>query len=134
MTLVLTAARRMTTLVLCVTATLAVPFAALPADAASGADLIITIDPAAGGAYALRLTCDPDGGIHPRPGSACGVLREVDGEVEALNVNPGPCPRNYDPVDVTVEGHWYDMPVSYHNEFHNRCLMERTLGPLVGAR
>lgn len=129
-----TAARRLAALGLCVTATLTAPFAALPANAASGADFIITIDPATGGAYVMRLTCDPDGGIHPRPGAACGVLREVHGNVEALNVNPGPCPKDYAPVDVTVEGHWYERPVSYHNEFHNRCLMERVLGPVVGAR
>jgi hypothetical protein len=132
MTLVLTAARRMAAIGLCAAATLAAPFAALPAAAAAaGAELFITVTPVNGGAYAMRLTCDPDGGFHPNPVAACDALRNVDGYVEDLNVDPGPCPRIYDPVEVNVDGHWYGRPNPYYQEFANRCEMERKLGPLA---
>ncbi|MEV4174146.1 SSI family serine proteinase inhibitor [Nonomuraea sp. NPDC049709] len=131
MTLLLTAARRLAALGLCAAATLAMPFTALPAGAATGAELFITVTPIADGAYSMRLTCDPDGGLHPRPEAACAVLRDVDGHMDALNVDPGPCPLHIDPVRVEVAGYWYDMPVSYRAEFPNRCVMERKLGPLV---
>ncbi|MFG1707931.1 SSI family serine proteinase inhibitor [Nonomuraea sp. M3C6] len=134
MTLVLTAARRMAALGLCAAATLAAPFAALPARAAAaaaGADLYITVTPIAGGAYSMHLTCDPDGGLHPRPVEACDALRGVDGYFESLDVNPGPCPLIYDPVEVEVNGHWYGRPNPYFEEFPNRCVMERKLGPVV---
>lgn len=131
MTLMLTAARRLAALGLCAAATLTVPFAALPANAASGAESIITITPADGGAYAFRLTCDPDGGVHPRPREACDALRGVDGWFGNLDVDPGPCPLNWDPVRVEVRGHWYGRPNPYQEQFPNRCVMERKLGPVV---
>ncbi|GAA3656928.1 hypothetical protein GCM10022224_019990 [Nonomuraea antimicrobica] len=131
MPLVLTVVRRLVALGLCTAAALALPFTARPANAAAGAVLIITVTPQAGGAYSMRLTCDPDGGVHPRPREACAVLRRVDGDVEALNVNPGPCPLIHDPVDVRVHGHWYDRPVSYVAEFVNRCALDRKLGPVI---
>ncbi|WP_171074450.1 SSI family serine proteinase inhibitor [Nonomuraea basaltis] len=132
MTLVLTTARRMAALGLCAAAVLATPFGTLPATAAaSGAELYITVTPADGGAYAMHLTCDPDGGAHPRPVAACDVLRQVDGWIEDLNVDPGPCPLIYMPVNVDVTGHWSGREVSYHHVFPNSCVMERTLGPVV---
>ncbi|MEV0307282.1 SSI family serine proteinase inhibitor [Nonomuraea fuscirosea] len=131
MTLVLTAARRLAALGLCVAATFAVPFTALPAQAAAGAELFITVTPRAGGAYATRLTCDPDGGVHPHPRAACDALHGVDGHVHDLNVDPGPCPLIFDPVEVEVKGHWYGRPTSFHETFSNRCDMDRRLGPLV---
>ncbi|MEV0229581.1 SSI family serine proteinase inhibitor [Nonomuraea sp. NPDC050786] len=131
MTLVLTAARGLAVLGLCAT-----PFLApLPATAADdeppGAELFITVRPSSGGEYARTLTCDPDGGLHPRPVEACDALREVDGHVEDLDVDPGPCPMIWDPVTVDVAGHWHGEDVSYHRQFSNSCVAERKLGPLV---
>jgi hypothetical protein len=116
-----------------VCAALAVPFSASPAAAQeAGAELFITVTPADGGAYSTRLTCDPDGGLHPGPEAACDVLRQVDGYVEDLDVDPGRlCPRIYQPVDVEVNGHWYGRPASYYETFPNPCVMESKLGPLV---
>ncbi|MFI6927006.1 SSI family serine proteinase inhibitor [Nonomuraea spiralis] len=136
MTFMLTATRRTTALALCAAAVLAVPFWAAPAGAAvadePGVLLFITVTPSqGGGAYSMRLTCDPDGGTHPRPRSACEALHEVDGEIKDLDVDPGACPRNYSPVDVRVKGHWYGRTTSYAKKFSNDCEMERTLGPLV---
>ena len=125
-------ARKLTALGLCAAATLASPFTTLPAAAAApGAELLITVTPHDGGAYSTRLTCDPDGGLHPNPPAACRVLRAVDGYVENLNVDPGPCPLIWDPVDVEVNGRWYDMPVEFAAEFPNGCAMRRKLGPVA---
>ncbi|NUT43816.1 MAG: hypothetical protein HOV86_27865, partial [Thermoactinospora sp.] len=98
MTSVLTAARRTAALTLCAAAALAVPFGASPAAAeAPGVLLYVTVTPAhGGGAYSVRLTCDPDGGLHPRPGAACDALRQVDGVIDDLDVDPGPCPLIHD--------------------------------------
>ncbi|MEV1175824.1 SSI family serine proteinase inhibitor [Nonomuraea sp. NPDC049784] len=128
MTLVLTAARKLAVLGLCAT-----PFLApLPASAdAPGAELLITVKPESGGEYARTLTCDPDGGLHPRPEEACDALREVDGHVEDLNVDPGPCPMIWDPVTVDVGGHWHGEDVSFHHEFSNNCVAERKFGPVI---
>ncbi|WP_165970048.1 SSI family serine proteinase inhibitor [Nonomuraea terrae] len=83
------------------------------------------------GVQSLRLTCDPDGGYHPRPSEACDELRAVHGHVRALNVDPGPCMRIYRPVTVEVRGRWYGRHSYYKQEFSNWCEMERRLGPLV---
>ncbi|HEX4815887.1 MAG TPA: SSI family serine proteinase inhibitor [Nonomuraea sp.] len=132
MTRTLTAARRMAALGLSAVAVVAAPGAAPPAAAATpAADLFITVTPKDGGAYAMRLRCDPDGGTHPRPGKACDALRTVDGWVDDLDVDPGPCPMIYLPVDVEVTGNWYRRAVSYRHEFPNECVMRRTLGPVV---
>lgn len=128
MTAVLTAARRAAALAL---GSAAILFGALPAAAQPGAELRLTVTPTDDGAYANHLTCEPDGGGHPRPVAACDVLREVDGRIQDLDVDPGPCPMVYMPVTVQADGHWYGRPVSYHREFPNSCVMERTLGPVV---
>ncbi|SDH32219.1 SSI family serine proteinase inhibitor [Nonomuraea jiangxiensis] len=131
MTLVLTAARRVAAIGLCAVATLAAPATALPAAAAAGADLYITVTPRDEGAHSMHLTCDPDGGFHPRPVEACEVLHSVKGYFRNLNVNPGACPRIWDPIEVEVNGHWYGRPNPYYQEFPNPCEMERKLGPIV---
>ncbi|MGW4795123.1 SSI family serine proteinase inhibitor [Nonomuraea sp. NPDC004297] len=132
MPVVLTTARRLAALGLCAAASLAA-FATPPAHAApAGAVLYITVTPVSDGAYSMRLTCDPDGGLHPYPVDACDAIRSVDGDLFALNYNPGPCPKNYDPVRVEVRGHWYGQPISFDEKFSNRCVMERTLGPVTG--
>ncbi|WP_170222933.1 SSI family serine proteinase inhibitor [Nonomuraea turkmeniaca] len=127
------AARRTAALGICAAAILSAPFCSLPAGAAvAGAKLRITVTPdAGGGAYTMRLTCDPDRGSHPRPAPACDVLRSVDGHIEDLDVNPGPCTLIYLPVEVEVSGIWRGEPIEYQREFPNSCVMERTLGPLV---
>ncbi|MFG2077740.1 SSI family serine proteinase inhibitor [Nonomuraea maritima] len=83
------------------------------------------------GAYTYTLTCGPDGGTHPRAHEACDALRQVRGNVQALNVNPGACVRLYSPVTVDIRGQWYGRPTAYRQQFSNRCVMDRKLGPVV---
>ncbi|MFC7100137.1 SSI family serine proteinase inhibitor [Nonomuraea rubra] len=74
----------------------------------------------------------PGRGLHPYPGAACDALRSVDGYLRDLEVDPGPCPMIWDPVEVEAQGHWYGRPESYYEEFPNRCVLERELGPVAG--
>ncbi|MGP3917167.1 SSI family serine proteinase inhibitor [Nonomuraea sp. 10N515B] len=129
----LTAARRAAAFGICVAAILTTPFGALPAGAAvAGAKLRITVTPdAGGGAYAVRLMCDPDRGGHPRPAAVCDALRAVDGRIEALDLNPGACPMVHLPVEVEVAGDWRGRPIAYRKVFSNTCVMNRSLSPLV---
>lgn len=130
---VLTVVRRTAALTLCAAAALAVPLGASPAAAdAPGAVLYVTVTPVnGGGAYSMRLTCDPDGGVHPNPGAACAELHEVEGVIGDLNADPGPCPLIHDPVDVEVHGSWYGRSTRFEERYTNDCVMERKLGPLV---
>ncbi|WP_188187164.1 SSI family serine proteinase inhibitor [Nonomuraea sp. SYSU D8015] len=123
-------ARRTAALGLCAVAILAAPS---PAAAAAGAELDIAVSPADGGAYRMNLRCGPDGGGHPRPVEACDALRAVNGWIKHLNVDPGPCPLIYMPVDVSITGHWRGRRVSYQHRFPSTCEMRRALGPVVEA-
>jgi hypothetical protein len=129
----LTTARRTAALGICVAAFLSAPSGSHPAGAAvAAARLHISVTPdGGGGAYAMRLMCDPDKGGHPRPAAVCDALRAVDGHIERLDVNPGACPMVYQPVQVKVRGVWHGRPVAYHQEFSNSCAMDRALSPLV---
>ncbi|MGN9841769.1 SSI family serine proteinase inhibitor [Nonomuraea sp. H19] len=132
MTFMLTAARRMVSLGLCTAAILTVPLGTSPAGAVTaGVDLYITVTSSEGSAYSTRLTCDPDRGAHSQPVAACDALRQVDGRISDLDVDPGPCPLVYAPVQVSVHGHWYGQRVAHYEEFSNSCAMERKLGPVV---
>lgn len=65
------------------------------------------------------LTCDPAGGTHPEPRESCEVLTQVGGDFEALPLEPAFCPRVWDPVTVTVRGHWYGEPVEFQETYSN---------------
>lgn len=67
------------------------------------------------------LACNPDGGTHPDPGSACLSLRDADGDFEQLPMVPRGCPRIYAPVEVEAIGYWDDERVDYTETFSNRC-------------
>ncbi|SEL03900.1 SSI family serine proteinase inhibitor [Nonomuraea pusilla] len=134
MTVATTAARRFAAITLCVAAPLAASCLTARADATArrpGAELFITVRTAAGEARSMRLTCEPDGGIHPRPEEACDALREVDGDIDALPVDDRPCTFLYQPVRAEVRGHWGDTETDYARDFPNACVMRRHLSPLV---
>ncbi|HEY8201194.1 MAG TPA: subtilase-type protease inhibitor [Actinomycetota bacterium] len=85
-----------------------------------------TYDP--GTARRVKLTCDPAGGTHPDPKTACEQLHEVDGDFAKLDVNPGPCPLIYRPVTATAKGSWQGSPVDYQETFSNSCDLARQTG------
>ncbi|GHJ42069.1 SSI family serine proteinase inhibitor [Streptomyces sp. TS71-3] len=71
------------------------------------------------------LECDPDGGTHPDPKAACAALAAVKGDFTRLPNVPGrTCPTVVDPVTAVATGTWQGAPVSYREDFINRCAAE----------
>lgn len=83
-------------------------------------------DPAT--AKTAKLTCEPAGGTHPDAATACKQLAQVNGDFDALDVDPGPCILIWDPVTVTAKGHWRGTAVDYQETFPNSCVLGRTTG------
>jgi hypothetical protein len=65
------------------------------------------------------LECLPAGGTHPSPAESCRTLIQVGGDFEELPLQPGVCAQYWDPVLVTVEGHWFDERVSFEAQYSN---------------
>lgn len=72
----------------------------------------------------VLLTCDPPGGTHPHPWSACRKLHRVGGDFSALPDKPMICPFIYAPVTVEAMGWWRWYGVAYSETFGNRCLAD----------
>ncbi|WNM38617.1 SSI family serine proteinase inhibitor [Micromonospora halotolerans] len=87
--------------------------------------LLLTVDAGGGDVRATVLTCGPEGGLHPDPATACRLVARVDGHLDALEVQPGPCTREYAPVTARAVGFWQDRPVAYTRTFDNRCHLHR---------
>lgn len=77
------------------------------------------------------LTCGPEGGSHPDPAAACKQLSLVDGEIEAIPEDPGPCTLEFNPVVVTASGTWNGESRHYKQEFSNRCSAVRATGGVI---
>jgi hypothetical protein len=76
------------------------------------------------------LSCEPDGGTHPRPAEACDALRKADGDIDKLPGDPGPCTREFNPVTATAEGRWQGGPVAFERTYGNPCELDRALTPV----
>lgn len=78
------------------------------------------------------LTCDPDGGNHPRAQESCDLLRLVDGDVNQLTVPPGTlCLAVYQPHTVTIAGVWQNRRrYVIQRTFVNRCQMIAATGAI----
>lgn len=95
---------------------------------APGADLVLTIYPASpttGAAFKqVTLVCDPDGGTHPSPVTACDSLRKVAGYFEKLpNAQGSACPAVYDPVTGVATGTWQGRKVEFQRTMYNACAL-----------
>lgn len=86
--------------------------------------LLLTVE-GGGDVRATLLVCGPAGGPHPDPATACRLVARVDGHLDALDVRPGPCTREYAPVTARAVGFWQDRPVAYTRTFDNRCELRR---------
>ncbi|MCM0679096.1 subtilase-type protease inhibitor, partial [Micromonospora phytophila] len=62
--------------------------------------------------------------------TACRDVASVNGDLAALEVDPGLCTLEYAPVTARAWGLWQDRPVSYTETFGNRCEMLRETGSL----
>ncbi|MGV9808340.1 SSI family serine proteinase inhibitor, partial [Micromonospora chersina] len=71
------------------------------------------------------LAAQPGGvSVERRPEDRVVVAR-VDGHLDALDVRPGPCTREYAPVTARAVGFWQDRPIAYTRTFDNRCELRR---------
>ncbi|WP_306359086.1 subtilase-type protease inhibitor [Nocardia sp. CC227C] len=62
------------------------------------------------------------GGDHPAADRACAELDAVDGDFDALNVDPGViCTQEYDPVVYAASGTWRGRAVAFTKTFPNDC-------------
>lgn len=68
------------------------------------------------------LECEPPGGTHGNARQACAALDEVNGNFAALEPLPGMCTAIYQPVVITVRGHWRDRRVRFARMYPNRCV------------
>ncbi|WP_446214976.1 SSI family serine proteinase inhibitor [Micromonospora sp. IBHARD004] len=57
-------------------------------------------------------------------------MARVDGDLAALDVEPGPCTLEHAPLTVRAVGFWHDLPVSYTRTFDDRCALRRGTGAL----
>jgi hypothetical protein len=77
------------------------------------------------------LTCEPAGGSHPNPEAACEQLNKVDGRIEDIPEDPGPCTQEFNPVIVAASGTWRGEERDYKQEFSNRCVAVRATGGVI---
>jgi hypothetical protein len=115
----------------------AVLAAASPAVAASasgpatGSRLTLTrVADAGGGAAAVKLTCDPDGGGHPKPSQACAQLSRVGANPARLKPADRYCFLLYKPVTAQLSGVWRGRAVKWAHTYGNSCEMNRATGIL----
>jgi hypothetical protein len=84
----------------------------------------------AGFAMAVKLTCDPPGGGHPRPVQACATLDRVDADPDRIKPASTACVLLYKPVTATLSGTWQGRTVSWTHRYGNACEMRRATGVL----
>lgn len=79
----------------------------------------------------VTLRCDPTGGTHPHPESACRVLGEVGGDITKIPGQPGMlCPSIYEPVTAIATGDYRGTRVMFRHSYPNRCDLARHTGPV----
>jgi Subtilisin inhibitor-like len=93
---------------------------------AGGTDLTIVINNGSSPTLMWRLTCDPPGGTHPDPKSACRAL-EANG---AVALPPVPedkaCTQIYGgPETATITGTWQGQPVMSRFARNDGCQISR---------
>jgi len=91
--------------------------------------LTLTIASPEGPATTVALTCDPAGGSHPDPKTACAELRAVAGDFDELaGEQTTACTMEYRPVIANADGTWHGRPVYWEARFSNHCTMTSATG------
>lgn len=83
-----------------------------------------------GGAAAVKLTCDPDGGGHPKASLACAELSRVGANPAKLKAADRYCFLLYKPVTAQLSGVWRGRSVKWAHTYGNSCEMNRATGVL----
>jgi hypothetical protein len=84
----------------------------------------------AGFAAAVKLTCGPDAGGHPKPAETCALLGRAGGDPSKIVPATTACYLLYSPVTAEVTGTWRGKPVAWKHRFGNACEMRRATGIL----
>ena len=93
-------------------------------------DLTLSYMSPTGFARAVKLTCDPAGGGHPKPAAACAELARVDGDPGKIPSAGGMCTMIYAPITAAVTGKWRGKAVAWSHRFGNDCVMRDATGAL----
>ncbi|WP_436522022.1 SSI family serine proteinase inhibitor [Actinoplanes sp. HUAS TT8] len=97
----------------------------------AGSRLTLTrVADAGGGAAAVKLTCDPDGGGHPDPPQACAQLSRVGADPARITPADRYCFLLYKPVTARLSGVWRGRAVRWSHTYGNSCEMSRATGIL----
>ncbi|MDT4992935.1 MAG: hypothetical protein QOH97_2827 [Actinoplanes sp.] len=92
--------------------------------------LVLSYLAEAGYAAAVKLTCDPPGGGHPRPADACRTLRRAGGRPDDIRAAPTMCMMIYAPITAEVTGLWRGGRIAWRHNYGNRCELNRATGDL----
>ena len=104
---------------------------AAPAHAQGAQGLLrLTITPITGRPTSVLLTCEPDGGSHPRPAEACAALRTAFGDLNRLPDQGRVCTLQYDPVTAKAVGVWHGHGVIFRKRYGNACILHSALDPV----
>ena len=95
-----------------------------------GAQLTLSHLADAGHAAAVKLTCEPPGGGHPRAAAACATLERIDADPGRLTPAPTMCIMLYAPVTAEITGRWRGMTMKWTHRYGNSCEMRRATGVL----
>jgi hypothetical protein len=99
-----------------------------PAASSTGAGDVLSIvfHDGKGPATTWRLTCNPPGGDHPDPATACRVLKEKGAEALPAVPKGRMCTQIYGgPQTATITGTWLGKPVSSRLSRVNGCETSR---------
>lgn len=77
---------------------------------------------------AVHLRCDPPGGSHPQPFTACAELADADGDFAQLENRPVMCTMELRPVTARARGEWQGEPVRWREKFSNPCMLRAATG------
>lgn len=94
------------------------------------ADLTLSYMSETGFARAVKLTCDPAGGGHPKPADACATLASVAADPAKIPTAGGMCTMIYAPITAQLTGKWHGTAVNWAHDFGNDCEMRQATGVL----
>ena len=101
-----------------------------PARPGARAKLTLIYMAEAGYAAAVRLTCEPTGGVHPHAEQACTTLARAGGDPAAIEPAPTMCLLIYAPITAQISGVWDGRAVAWTHKYGNGCEMRRATGEL----
>ncbi|MCT2582597.1 subtilase-type protease inhibitor [Actinophytocola gossypii] len=82
----------------------------------------------AGTTDVARLQCEPAGGSHPDPDTACAELIAANGDFAELEGQQTMCTMELNPVTARANGVWDGETIDWQQEFSNPCVLIAATG------